>query len=276
MDHWNKGGLSREEFLHMREDAMRKLQELAKKQAPGPQKAAAPSTIQTDGTQPALSIRKEALDPPQSTANAYPSAKSKNVEEKNLSDSSPARTGGEEHPPFSQEAFISELAPSEEIPHRAESHAEHMPEQGQTEEKDADDVSASFAESAEPLGNDERSDGFMPSESLLQTIQDISDTMADAAFFPEELPDTVPLTEKQAPPAPVPDPPPAQAIPAEPVFVPPLPYHPDGFIPGKAGRGPSFHPDAVRPEKGYYHPPRPPKKPHQPENHWKEENSKKK
>ena len=32
MDHWNKGGLSREEFLRMRENALRQLQELAKKQ----------------------------------------------------------------------------------------------------------------------------------------------------------------------------------------------------------------------------------------------------
>ena len=30
MDHWNKGGLSREEFLRMRENALRQLQELAK------------------------------------------------------------------------------------------------------------------------------------------------------------------------------------------------------------------------------------------------------
>ena len=32
MDHWNKGGLSREEFLRMRENALRQLQELARKQ----------------------------------------------------------------------------------------------------------------------------------------------------------------------------------------------------------------------------------------------------
>ena len=32
MDQWNKGGLSREEFLRMRESAIRQLRELAQKQ----------------------------------------------------------------------------------------------------------------------------------------------------------------------------------------------------------------------------------------------------
>lgn len=62
MDHWNKGGLSREEFLRMRENALRQLQELAKKQQAFANVDKAPaqnSNVMKNSSEKVLSARPE-------------------------------------------------------------------------------------------------------------------------------------------------------------------------------------------------------------------------
>ncbi|MEI3035388.1 MAG: hypothetical protein V8T62_00185 [Oscillospiraceae bacterium] len=55
------------------------------------------------------------------------------------------------------------------------------------------------------------------------------------------------------------------------------PYHPDGFIPDRPGRGPVFHPDAVAAKEERYIPPAPPQKPpFRRRSFWGGENPKKK
>ena len=69
MDHWNKGGLSREEFLRMRENALRQLQELAKKQQAFANVDKAPaqnSNVMKNSSEKVLSARPE--EKPQQTA----------------------------------------------------------------------------------------------------------------------------------------------------------------------------------------------------------------
>ena len=62
MDHSNKGGLSREEFLRMRENALRQLQELAKKQQAFANVDKAPaqnSNVMKNSSEKVLSARPE-------------------------------------------------------------------------------------------------------------------------------------------------------------------------------------------------------------------------
>lgn len=69
MDHWNKGGLSREEFLRMRENALRQLQELAKKQQAFANVDKAPaqnSSVMKNSSEKVLSAHPE--EKPQQTA----------------------------------------------------------------------------------------------------------------------------------------------------------------------------------------------------------------
>ena len=95
MEHWNKGGLSREEFLHMREDAMRKLQELAKRQTSHPRMPAAASSP-PNSTRPHLQKPEAASSPP---VLKEPLTK---LESKPLLDAVPAKNGGEDRPAYTQ------------------------------------------------------------------------------------------------------------------------------------------------------------------------------
>ena len=228
MEHWNKGGLTREEFLRMREEATRKLQELAKRQTSGPQRPIFASAPPDD---PDLQKPKAPLAVPAQE-------ESFKASQPDAFDTVPVKNGGVELP-------------------------DRQPE------KSSPDLSAPEEPSGDP-------DKFMPSEGLLQTIQDISQAMGDPDFSRENPPDTFRPDAKEDP-DPIQEPHAPQTVFAEPVFVPPLPYHPDGFIPRKPRRGPSFHPDAVRPEKGCYQPPRPAERlSYHPENQGKAEEPKKK
>ncbi len=278
MEHWNKGGLSREEFLHMREDAMRKLQELAKRQTSHPRMPAAASSP-PNSTRPHLQKPEAASSPP---VLKEPLTK---LESKPLLDAVPAKNGGEDRPAYTQ-PLPSGLSAAEKTGDDPASAADPVLNSVRERTKESDAETLSYSPHAVPpkAAQGDQPEGFIPSEDLLKTIQDISQSQAlESTVFPhEDPPDAFAPDNKEKPlektsNQSVPEPSAAQTISAEPIFVPPLPYHPDGFIPRRPGRGPSFHPDAVCPEKGCYQPPRPHEKPpYRPENRWKEVNDKKK
>lgn len=267
MEHWNKGGLTREEFLRMREDAMRKLQEMAKKQTSGPQR---PVFASVPPEQPRLQKPKAPLTvPAQEEPVKAPTP--------DAPDAAPVKKGVETppgHPPKKPLPDSSAPEKPNGDPPSAAGPGPHPPQPFLTET--AEEVPSPVPEEAPEALPPEEPPDIMPSEGLLQTIQDISQAMGDPDFSREGLPDAFGPDAKEDP-KPIPGPPEAQTTFAEPVFVPPLPYHPDGFIPRRPRRAPSFHPDAVRPEKGCYQPPRPAERPsYHPENQKHTEEDKKK
>ncbi len=268
MEHWNKGGLTREEFLRMREEATRKLQELAKRQTSGPQRPIFASAPPDD---PDLQKPKAPLAVPAQE-------ESFKASQPDAFDAVPVKNGGVELPDRQPEKSSPDLSAPEELSGDPVFAAGPSldPPQPFSAETAVEEFSPVLEDTPGAAPLDEEPDKFMPSEGLLQTIQDISQAMGDPDFSRENPPDTFRPDAKEDP-DPIQEPHAPQTVFAEPVFVPPLPYHPDGFIPRKPRRGPSFHPDAVRPEKGCYQPPRPAERlSYHPENQGKAEEPKKK
>ena len=280
MEHWHKGGLSQEEFVRMREEAMRRLQDLAKRQAPKTEKPPVPA--QTDKAkhslpkQETLSVSQATIPP--KTADTFGQESAKKVE--NLSTVPSTEKEEDKAPSLQREQHMSfpkgqpdfEKSPSSPTPE---------PDQNPAEAERA--YSLSVPASAPSIETMEKpSDDFMPSENLLQTIQNISQTMANTENPLAEPSAVLPPDKKVKAPEPAPsasifDPPSKRTSSMEPPFIPPHPpYHPDGFIPGKTERKPVFHPDAVQPEKGYYLPPQPPQRPPYRQERWQKDGNFKK
>ncbi|MDD3192648.1 MAG: hypothetical protein PHE47_02145 [Oscillospiraceae bacterium] len=302
MDRWNKGGYSREEFLHMRENAMRQLQELARRQQPFPK--AAPPGKEPQREKPITPPTSKEMRPPADLP-AMPKTENDTMRQPFaplLPPDSPVNKPEPETLVAPPEARSAQGEPQE-----PPAYADPQKKNPQTEQPMAfSPAILAFPPSAmEPLREESAGTEQESSAQLLNSLQNISRTIENIGLSfagqPEatkaaaleaiqadpkpEAPDGSPerfwQTDFLQPPQPQeggsPPADPWRQQQQEPSVMPHPPYHPDGFVPGKPEKEPMFHPDAVTLPEERYQPPAPPQKPpYQRRSFWGGESPKKK